>query len=325
MIPNLLLLTGEDDFRLRERANFYKTAFLAKFQNGEIDIFDKNSSINDLENAVFTPNLFQQKRLIFCESFWDVDKFELAQKLNFFEKLTETADLCTIITIEPHLDKRKKLTKFLTKNSKVETFTPLEGVILDQWISQQIQKYNGKISINNAKNLVNRCGTNLWNIDKELQKLSMMADDGVITNAMIQEFTIPHPQVIIWDFLANLSHKKLVASIKKFRELLQMGESVHQIFAMIIREIRIHAQIAAGLSQGLTTKTIATQTKLHPFVVQKTVPLSKNFTKNDIKNLYNLLYDLDVKLKTGGIIVSTDDTGEFELALEKIIMKFCKK
>ena len=71
MIPNLVLLTGEDSFRIKERIKFFQQKFGEKYPDGEIDFFAAESSFSDLENAVLTPNLFGGKRLVFCQSFWN--------------------------------------------------------------------------------------------------------------------------------------------------------------------------------------------------------------------------------------------------------------
>jgi len=93
---------------------------------------------------------------------------------------------------------------------------------------------------------------------------------------------------------------------------------------MIIREVRIHAQLKAGSEANMDAKSIASKTKLHPFVVQKTLPLSKKFTQTQIAQMYEQLLKIDRRLKTGGLTVSTDDAGELELALEKFIIASCQ-
>ena len=69
MISNLVLLTGEDSFRIKERVKFFQQKFIEKYPDGEIDFFDISSDFSSLENAVLTPNLFGGKRLVFCQSF----------------------------------------------------------------------------------------------------------------------------------------------------------------------------------------------------------------------------------------------------------------
>ncbi len=331
MIANLLLLTGEDDYRLVQRRNFYRDAFRNKFEDGEVEFYDESHAFSDLENAVMTPNLFGSKRLIFTEGFWDAEKFEKAEKSKFFEVLPDQAEHCTVMVIQGSLDKRLKFSKFLLKNAKVEEFKPMEENELIEWMIKFAEKEyalltdkaiasGDGLSRAMAKKLLARCGENCWTLSQEIKKLMMASEGGAITEAMILELTVPNPSAVIWDFLAELSKKNVQKSLSIFSDLMEMGESVHQIFAMIVREIRIHAMLRDGLDQGMDAKSIAGATKLHPFVVQKTLSLTRQFSKEQIEDLYDQLYAIDRRLKTGGIFTTTDDAGEFELAVEKVIV-----
>ncbi len=323
MIKNCILLTGEDDFRLRERAKFYRTAFQTKYPDGEITILEKDDSLHDLENIVLTPNLFGGKRLVLLESFWDTEKFEQAQKTEFFEKLPEFETQCTAIIVDPKLDKRTKYSKFITEQAKVESFDLLDESQLIRWIQQYTEKKEGKIQHTVAQNLLKRCGENLWNLSREIEKL-IQAGDGEITDKLVLELTIPHPSVVMWDFLESLSKKSVQHSMKRFKDLLESGVSVHEVLSMIFREVRIHAQIRSGIDQNMGAQQIATETKLHPFVVKKTYSLTQQFSKEKIEQMYEMLFEIDKKLKTGKLALSTDDTSELELAIEKFILFACK-
>ena len=323
MIQNLILLTGQDTYRLHERIKFYEKSFRKKFPNGEIEKISQETSVQEVANSVLTPSLFGEKRCVILEEFWDAEKFETAEKTKFFDHLPDLTDQATVFVIEPSLDKRLKFSKFFLKNAKVETFDPLDEMSLHAWIKDFTKQKGGNIAHHEAKILLNRCGENLWNLSRELEKL-VMASDGEITEDLIMRLTIPHPKAIIWEFTEKLSKKNVQGSFRSLRELLYAGESIHQIFAMIIREVRIHAQLRSALDQHISADHIASMTKLHPFVIKKTIPLTKNFTMPQIEGMYERLFQIDKKMKTGGISVSTDDNSELVLAVEKFIVESCQ-
>jgi DNA polymerase-3 subunit delta len=324
MIKNLLLLTGECDFRLRERARLYQEKFLEKYPSGEIDHLGEDTEINELENAALTPNLFGGKRMVVCDQFWTPDKFEKAQKKNFFDALSQVEGMVTVMCIEPKLDKRKKSTKFLLKSARTETFAAMEENQVLAWTEKYAHKYNGNISRSNAQALTRRCGLNLWNLSSEIKKLISAHETGEITAENIKSMTLPRPEIEIWDFLKHLSEKNTVAALKSFQTLMVMGQSPHQIFPMLQREVRIHALIRSGIDQHLDSKSIAAAAGLHPFVVNKTKKLTQNFSLVQITQLYETLFQLDRRLKTGGIFTMVGDTSEFELAIEKFVIEVCK-
>lgn len=323
MIKNLTLLTGEDDFRLGERLRYYKSVFSKKYPEGNIEIFDTEKSLFDLENVCFTPNLFGGKRLIITESFWNSDHFEQAEKQNFFDRLPNYEQECTILAVEPKLDKRLKSTKFLREQASVEEFPSLDEQGTLRWIENYTQKKEGKISRANAQLLLSRCGPNLWNLSREIEKM-LTAGENEISEKLIKELTLPHPDTVLWDFLESLSKKNVQGAMKRFHDLLHSGTTIHEIFPMIVREVRIHAQIRDGLDKNMSTSQITSQTKLHPYVVQKTLPLTKHFSRQKIEMMYDDLFSIDQKLKTGKISISTDDASEFELIIEKFILRVCQ-
>ena len=323
MIPNLILLTGTDHYRRHEKLKFYQKAFQKKYPNGEIEKFSQEIPLKEVTNTILTPNLFGEKRCVILETFWNSDKFEAAEKIKFFEQLPNVIDQVTVFVIEPKLDKRLKLSKFLTKNAKVETFDPLEEIHLFAWIKEYVKKQERNISQKSINTLLHRCGEELWNLSQELDKLIMATDDE-ITTELITQLTIPHPKAIIWEFTEKLSQKHLQGSLQTLQALLLAGESIHQIFAMIIREIRIHTQLRSAIDQGIPANDIASRTKLHPFIIKKMIPLSKNFSRSQIKIMYEQLFQIDKKIKTGGLAISTDENSELVLAIEKFVIKSCR-
>ena len=320
MIQNLLLLTGEDDYRLQERKIFYRHHFRQKYTDGEVEVFDENASFNDLEGAVLTQNLFGGRRLVFTNKFWKAENFENAEKRNFFEELPQMSESVTLIVLEPKLDKRLKSSKFLIREAKTESFDQLDEMQTIDWVLKFTAAQGGKIQRLQGQELVKRCGINLWNLSQELKKLISAHEEGIVTAENIQEMTLPHPQVILWDFLEHVSHRRSAKALRSFHDLLTMGHTVYELLPMIMREVRIHALLRDGLNRGLPAKAMAAEAKLHPFVVQKTLSATQRFSDTDISKFYDQLFNLDFKMKTGGVTVTAGDTSEIELQIEKFIM-----
>lgn len=323
MIKNLVLLTGEDSYRIIKRLKFYQTKFREIYADGEISSLEKDNSYTDLENSVFTPNLFGGKRLIICSNFWNAEKYDQAVKKKFFEKLPNYEEECSLILVIPKVDKRLKFSKFLLKNARTEVFEKLPENELIRWIEKFTVQNEGKISRENSRKLWQRVGDNLWTLSSEIKKLIFASNSREITGENIEKLTQPNPQLEIWGFLKNLSQCNAPAAIGKFRDLLVSGTPVQMVFSMIQREIRVHAQIVDGLERNLSERDIAQETRLHPFVVKKTLPLSRNFSRKKIEAMYDALFDIDMRIKTGGIMTTSNDSSELELAVEKFIVKFC--
>ncbi len=331
MIPNLILLTGEDTFRLHERLRVLKKGFLQKYPDGELRIFEtpqrgdghnNETALRELNDLVCTPNLFGGKRLAICENdWWNAEKFEKAEP--FFKHLPENADTSSILVVQPKLDKRTKWSKFFLDNARREEFELLDESNLLRWTEQRAEKLGSSISRKDAQFFLNRCGTNLWNLASELEKLATASDMQPISQKIIESLSPPQPQLEVWDFLEKLSRGDAQGAIQRFRSLLIMGTPIQQIFSLIQREIRVHAQLREGLDQGLLESEIAKRTKLHPFVIKKTIGCTRNFSAAKIRMLYDQLFEIEKRMKSGGIITTTSDTRPLEIAIEKFIIHCC--
>lgn len=322
MLKNFLLLSGENDFLLRQRKRFYEQAFRQKFTSGETTKFEESDSFTTMQSAVLTPNLFGGKRLVFLEAFWTPDKFEQAEKADFFTQLETLQDQVTVISVEPKLDGRLKWSKALKKTAKVEIFAHLKDDFeLKNWFEDYAQKIQLQLTSVQIAWLVENLGHNLWHISRELDKLSALAAGEALSDETIKKTVIPNPDKEIWGFLESFSARNHQKSLLEWQWLRYFGHTPHEILPMLNREVRILAQIKSGIDQNLGGKTIAAKTGLHPFVVNKSLRKAEQIDWQTLNQLYDCLYDVDHKLKSGGFYTTTDDVVELDLAIEKVVLK----
>jgi len=319
---NVRVLTGEEEFLLHQRENFYKEKFAEKYPEAEINEFLKGGSVVNLQTSCSSAGLFAEKKLVMTREFWNAEKWETATKRNFFEQLEQNPDT-TLIIIEPKPDKRTKWAKALLK-LHVEEFKPLKENDKIAWTVQRANELQiVEINRNTAAYLVQRVGGSLRKIESELQKFEIHG--GEITKDLVDELTIANPSAVVWDFTEQVTKKRLHQSLRELRKLERSGESPYMVLSMLQREARIVATLKHCEKQGMSSKEAASAAKLHPFVVQKTMSAVKQFTDAEIINWYESLLEIEHQAKTGGAVVSTDDGSELHLMLEQLLYKLCDK
>lgn len=325
MIPNLLLLTGKDDFRLRERLRFYRAGFVAKYPDGTIETFEADDGFAAMENAVLTPSLFASRRLVILEGFWTPEIFETAHNTKFFESLPDHETRVTLLCIEPSLDKRLTSSKFLLKHARTESFDPMEDErVMTQWMLGHAAQCGVSLSASCARHLLGRCGSETWLLATEIEKLGTAAGGQPITNEMIDSLTQENAGGTIWQLTEAMSRKDSKSAISALHEALDRGEAIYYILSMIGREFRIHLLIHSALAQGMRTPSdIAKSTGLSPFPVQKTLPLTKQFSPQSVRTILGRLLDIDQRIKEGETRTTTSDTSELELQVERFLVQSC--
>ncbi|MFA5776752.1 MAG: hypothetical protein WC988_04335 [Patescibacteria group bacterium] len=105
--------------------------------------------------------------------------------------------------------------------------------------------------------------------------------------------TLARPKEV-FRYLDDLFNKQEIACYKSLQKLLEIDNDPIYILVMLQYQLRNVSFAKFGLSK-----------KLPPFQVSTAQQQAKNFTEKQILDLYELLYNYDVALKTGKIVPET--------------------
>ncbi|MFA5829688.1 MAG: hypothetical protein WC843_04290 [Candidatus Gracilibacteria bacterium] len=145
-----------------------------------------------------------------------------------------------------------------------------------------------------------------------------------ITAEAIQKLANPNLSVSIFKFTDYIGQKKAKESLRTFYTLLEGGEPIMKIFAMIIRQFRILIQIDDCLKRKMNKNAIAAKMKENPYVIEASMGQCRNFTTQKLDAIYRLLLKIDTDFKSGKIKMTAGDISEFRLTLEKFIVELCR-
>ncbi len=320
--PNIYLFFGEDTYSSNQKVKFWKDQFIKKYgEESNIEIIDGK----ELEPSKFITNIetlpfLCDKRLMIIKDYLSKEKRE-DQKI-ISEALNRAPDFCIIVFHETGPpDKVGSLYKKIKKIGKLEEFTPLTPAQLTNWI----QKKCKTIDISTANYLAIHCGNELWRISTELKKLEVYAGPATqITKKMIDELVTPALSASIFKLTDAISERKPTQSIKTLETLKETGEELTRVFFMIVRHFRILIQVHEMAGKNENQHSITQKLKQHPFVIQKTLQQSRNFTSEQLEEIYEKLLEIDVKFKTGIIKTYQQDDSEYKLEMEKLIIECCR-
>ena len=99
--------------------------------------------------------------------------------------------------------------------------------------------------------------------------------------------------------------------------MIQEGESVLGIFAMISRQFKTVLQVKQLQIEGSSINDICQKLNTRQFVVNKALKQSRNFSNEIIIDMLNFILENDFKIKNGLI----NDT----LAVEILVSKYCQR
>jgi len=163
----------------------------------------------------------------------------------------------------------------------------------------QAQVRGARVGAAAASALAGNFGDDLWRMSSELDKLIIFANGAPITKATVDQL-IPIPlSDNIFATIEALAKKNFALSNQLINRELQLGMAEQQLIAMIAYQFRNIVLIRAWLDAGVRASELPAKTQLHPYVVQKTTELSRQFSLMELARIFYLLQRVDTAIKRG--------------------------
>jgi DNA polymerase-3 subunit delta len=297
----IILIYGLDTYRsgqkLKEIIERYKKIHKSGLSLKFFDLKEKN--FDDFKNEFQSVSMFKEKKLIVLKNANSNKEF----KEQFLEKIKDFSSSKEIIIFfeEGEISKGDNFFQEIKKVAKFQEFKPLNEFRLKFWIEEEVKKYNSKIEEKAINKLIEFVGNDLWQIENEIKKLVAFKKDGEINQRDIENLVAPNLETNIFktiDFIAKKDKKNALKSLKSH---LEKGEKVSYIFSMIKFEFRNLLMIKDLVEKRIPIQNIQKQTNLHSFVIEKCLPLAKRFQLEELKKIYQKIFELDLAMKNGKI------------------------
>ncbi len=320
----IIFLYGEDTFRLNRKLNELKEKFLRevdKTGNAINEIDGDLSMAAEIKNRLMASSLFARKEFIIIRSFLSNKKRGEREKiLNFLKKDNRENISNNIVVFVENKNKEKlpknKLSKFLQDLKFTQEFRLFTGTQTINWIKDEVKKRGGFIKPQAAALLGGLFGSDLWQLDKEIDKLinykrgltgEIVRDSGTaeIENADVENLCRGNVDENIFAFTDAISARNKALAFKLFEQEVEAGVAEQYLLYMLTRQFKILLQIRTALNQGFGHRKIINKLKLHPFVVQKSINQVKNFDIKILKLILSQLIEIDREIKTGCFDVKT--------------------
>jgi DNA polymerase-3 subunit delta len=193
----------------------------------------------------------------------------------------------------------------------IKEFAAPDKDTLPQWVRQRIQQHGGKIEPRAAEELATYLPDDLRLLDAELDKLVTYARERPITLHDVHLLVPYAAEANIFEMADAIGRRDLRGAMARLQRLLADGEHPLRLLPMISRQVRILLQLKELSAAGATANELREKLGLAPFVINKTLPQTKNFSMEELERAFERLLETDVAIKTG----QTDP----ELAIEMLV------
>lgn len=315
----IIFLHGADTFRARRFLKELKDKFTRDVDPdaGSLNLVDgTTATFKDIQEKINTGSLFVKKRMVVVENIFKNKKEKIFTELaDYLKKFASSEDNVIIFRDEelgtkdkPLKTDTKKLFTLLSKQPYSQEFKPLTDSQLLTFITKEIKSYQKEIGMPAASLLINLTGGDLWLIVSNLRKLAFSSEAKTITSAEVKESVPGSYDENIFGLTDALSAKNKKLAISLLEEQYAAGLSDEYLITMLIRQFKILLQIRTAVDEKVNPANLASQLKLHPFVIKKGLLQAKNFTVSGLKNYLDRLIRLDFLNKTGNGDIKTELT-----------------
>ncbi|MFA7319012.1 MAG: DNA polymerase III subunit delta [Parcubacteria group bacterium] len=324
----ILFLYGEDAFSSKRKVAEIKQKYLNSDKSGSgLSVFDcDHASVADKVNVknivsvINTPNLLAPKRLLIIKDFVSATLAEEQKELLTFLKkkdrnLGEDSDVVVVFWEGSQPKKSGALYKFLEKNAKSQHFEKLSGVKLQQWVLKNLVNVDptAKISKSALEKLIAYCGEDNFILFSEMQKLASYANGQMIEEKDVEKLVRAKIDGNIFAMVDAIGANNKKQALGMLHKHLEKGDDPFYILSMFFYQFRNMLKVADLKEQGMPEHEIARATKLHPFVVKKSLSQVSRLPLAKLKTIYQKLGELDTEVKTGKI--------EIKLGLDKFVVE----
>ncbi|MCI8635160.1 MAG: DNA polymerase III subunit delta [Eubacterium sp.] len=291
------LLCGEEAYLKKQYRDKLVHAMTVRGDTMNFSSYEgKDINSSELIDMAKTLPFFAERRVI------------LVQDSGFFKKscdplcdyLNEINESTCLIFVETEIDKRTKTYKAVKKNGAVIEFGVQKEAVLIRWILSRISKEGKKITKETMQLFLERTGTDMSHIDRELEKLLCYTLEREVIEALdVETIVTGRLENKIFEMTDAISSHNRKKALELYYDLLSLKEPPMRILYLIIRQLRILAEVKELVSKGCAGSDLAAKVGVPEFAVRKYIKQAKGFSNEMLLNALKAGAGAEEAVKTG--------------------------
>lgn len=313
-LQQVYLLYGEEAYLRKQYRDRLKAA-LTGGDDMNCHYFEgKDISCGEVIDLAETMPFFAERRVIIIENS-GLFKHGGEPLAIYLKELSASA---YFVFVEAEIDRRSKLFKAVQEKGTAVEFPVQNEATLKKWIQGMIRKENKSIAENAISLFLEKTGTNMENIRKELEKLFCYClDRETITVQDVEEICTRQVDSHIFDMVNAIADRKQKQALTLYYDLLSLKEPAMRILFLIARQFNILLQVKELKKKGNDNKAIGTAVGLPGFIAGKYAAQASRFRTAELLAAVNGCVEAEEAVKTGRM----NDIMSVELLIVKYSVK----
>lgn len=312
---NVYLLCGDEAYLKKQYKNKLRNAIISADDNMNYAYYEgKGVNINEVIDLAETLPFFAERRLIVME---DTGVFKNAA-VELADYIKEMPDTTYFVFIETDIDKRSKMYKAVQSKGRVVELGRQDESVLIRWIAGNVKREGKQISENTIRFFLEKVGTDMENIQKEMEKLFCFTmEKDSISAEDVEEICTTQISNRIFDMVDAVAEKQQKKALSFYYDLLTLKEPPMRILFLLAKQFKLLLEVKTLDKQGYGRKEIAEKVGLFPFLVSKYQKQASAFSEKELRDIMEDSVDTEERVKTGRL---TDTLG-----VELFIVKYSTK
>lgn len=291
------LLYGEERYLRRQYRERLRKALCSEGDTMNTHFYEgKNVAVGEIIDLAETLPFLAERRVIFISN---SGLFKSGGE-QMAEYLAAPCETTFFVFMESEVDKRSKLFKTVQSKGYAAEFAIQDEKTLMRWSAGVLAKDNKKISENTLQLLLSKTGTDMENIQMELEKLICYCmDRDVITAADVEAVCAARISNHIFDMINAVADKQQRRALDLYYDLLALKEPPMRILFLIARQCNMLLQAKELKSKGYDNRTISSKLGVAPFIASKYLNQASKFKSATLRTAVEKCVDAEEAVKTG--------------------------
>lgn len=310
----LYLFAGAEEYLVEEAIRLIKERLVVRGEE-EVNfdmLFGSETNAWAILEKVEAVGFFGRRRLVVVQS---ADSLRDRKLLISYCK--EPFKSSCLVLVDSKIDSKDELQSMLLslKDAVVSHFWPLFPNQIPTWIQERVRQRGKLISYECAEVLQELAGGSLRNLAQEIEKLVIytgvrksIEEEDVLT--VIGSGSAEN----IFKLADAVGGKQLDNALKIFNQLKNKGDDFVAVLGLLIRHFRILWQIKEMDENGVAMLEMSKVTKIKPLFLKNYLQQIKNFSYDELKDVFRRILQTDTQIKTG--------ITEPRTALESLLVSF---
>lgn len=252
-----------------------------------------------VRDAVETLPMMAQARIVVVKGAQDFSEKDWEQLMPLIESpVPSTAFVC----VASKIDKRKKhFKRFLDHGVAIEFKRPYDNQIPD-WIRTLSKRHDVKMSADAVEVFHQLVGSNLQDINGELQKLRQyLGDKKTATPDEVLKAVSRVRIESVFDLSEAIGRNDRARALDCLVNLLDNGQNEVGVLALVTRHVRILKLVSDGLKEGLSGGRLSSRAGVSPYFLKSYIDQARAWNERKIERTFQALLDTDRALKSSPV------------------------